>query len=393
VLLISVQSGMLLALGFLVASLLGLLLASAFWSRAVRLTTARLKQSMPVSEPEIRADRDRLKAEYAVKVHKLAAQLEQAKLERARHLIEINRRDASISALETGAVGIKAELEENQNARRVLEQTVADRLPRVEARLAEAKRLLFQRDREIAELTQNPQRAKADGTSAAAAQNLELNALKEKIHDQSDTIDTLRRQIELSASARDGRGAGTQPAVEADEALKAKIEDQAADIARLKAALEAFEKPGRSGLLGGGNKQALKARAESAEAQVDRQAATIEKLRADLAMAHQRLARQAAHFKETTHRPGAAETPEPRETSERRRNLVDRVAYVRPSLRGEVDAAVAPVETASANGNGSNGADGEKQEHAAVAEMPQTPSIEGKPRMRLLDRLTDMRKS
>jgi hypothetical protein len=49
VLLISVQSGMLLALGFLLASLLGLLLASAFWSRAVRLTTARLKQSMPVS--------------------------------------------------------------------------------------------------------------------------------------------------------------------------------------------------------------------------------------------------------------------------------------------------------------------------------------------------------
>lgn len=382
---------MLLALGFLVASLLGLLLASAFWSRAVRLTTAKLKQSMPVSEPEIRADRDRLKAEYAVKVHKLAAQLEQAKLERARHLIEINRRDANISALETGAVGIKAELEENQNARRVLEQTVADRLPRVEARLAEAKRLLFQRDREIAELTQNPQRAKADGTGAAAAQNLELNALKEKIHDQSGTIDTLRRQIELSASAR---GTGAQPAVDADEALlQSKLEDQAADIARLKAALEAFEKPGRSGLLGGGNKQALKARAESAEAQVDRQAATIEKLRADLAMTHQRLARQAAHFKETTHRPGAAEAPEPRETSERRRNLVDRVAYVRPSLRGDVDAGIAPVEAATANGNGSNGADGEKQEHAAVAEMPQTPSIESKPRMRLLDRLTDMRKS
>ena len=97
----SIQTAMLVALGFLAASLLGLLLASAFWSRAVRLTTIRIKQSMPVSESEIKADRDRLRAEYAIKVHKLETQLDQAKLERARHLIDINRRDASISALES----------------------------------------------------------------------------------------------------------------------------------------------------------------------------------------------------------------------------------------------------------------------------------------------------
>jgi hypothetical protein len=60
--LISIQSGMLVALGFLMASLLALLLASAFWSRAVRLTTRRLKESLPVSEAEARADLDRLRA-------------------------------------------------------------------------------------------------------------------------------------------------------------------------------------------------------------------------------------------------------------------------------------------------------------------------------------------
>jgi hypothetical protein len=109
---------MLVALGFLGASLLGLLVASAFWSRAVRLTTARIKQSMPVSEPEIKADRDRLRAEYAIKVHKLETQLDQAKLERARQLIEINRRDGQHLTLETDVVQLKADLEENQNARR-----------------------------------------------------------------------------------------------------------------------------------------------------------------------------------------------------------------------------------------------------------------------------------
>ena len=60
-----------------------------------------------------------------------------------RQFIEVNRRDAAINALETTAQDLRAELDEHINARRVLEQTVSDRLPRVESRLAEAKRLLF----------------------------------------------------------------------------------------------------------------------------------------------------------------------------------------------------------------------------------------------------------
>ena len=77
-------------------------------------------------------------------------------------------------------VAIKADLEENQNARRVLEQTVADRLPKVEARLAEAKRLLFNRDREIAELTQGAKRQKLaleEATSINAQKTAQIDRL------------------------------------------------------------------------------------------------------------------------------------------------------------------------------------------------------------------------
>jgi len=201
---------MLVALGFLAASLLGLLVASAFWSRAVRLTTARIKQSMPVSEPEIKADRDRLRAEYAIKVHKLETQLDQAKLSRARQMIEINRRDASISTLETDVVQLKADLEENQNARRVLEQTVADRLPRVEARLNEAKRLLFNRDREIAELTAGARRQRT-ALEEASSINSQQNA----------QIDQLSRAL----TTRGGRrGAAVDGGPEGEVALRAEIE-------------------------------------------------------------------------------------------------------------------------------------------------------------------------
>jgi hypothetical protein len=224
--LISIQSAMLVALGFLAASLLGLLLASAFWSRAVRLTTARIKQSLPVSELEIQADRDRLRAEYAVKVHKLETELDQAKLARARQLVELNRRDANISTLETGIGELKTTLEEHQNARHVLEQTVADRLPKVEARLGEAKRLLLNREREIADLEENARRQKLALEEAAA-----INA------QQTAQIDRLTHSLAArSARGKEAGDAGGEAEVALRselEALRAKARDQAGLIDRL----------------------------------------------------------------------------------------------------------------------------------------------------------------
>src|SRR5262249_9973106 len=202
---------MLVALGFLGASLLGLLVASAFWSRAVRLTTQRIKQSMPVSEPEIKADRDRLRAEYAIKVHKLETELNSAKLERARQLIEINRRDAGISALNTRMAELTLSLEEHHNARRVLEQTVSDRLPQVEARLAEAKRLLFNRDRDIAELLQGAKRQR-QALEDAASRNTQQNAQIERLN------------TELATRAGKGRQLIAQAKSEGEVALRAAVE-------------------------------------------------------------------------------------------------------------------------------------------------------------------------
>lgn len=488
---ISIQTGMLVALGFFIASLVWLLLASAFWSRAVRLTTDRIKRSMPVSEIEIKADRDRLRAEYAIRVHKLETTLEQAKLERARHLIEINRRDASISALETDVVTIRSDLDENLNARRVLEQTVADRLPKVEARLAEAKRLLFNRDREIAELTQGAKRHKqaleeasslnaqkaaqidrlntalttrgsrsrrGDGEpQTEAAVRAEAEALRTKTREQAALIDRLQQRLghgyvvpAAMAIASDTSGEGNKARDSASEttskpardpapanenqpvsqerevrALKARAEDQAGEIARLKAALAAFEQTDASGGLKN-SKIALKARAGSAEAQAERQAATINRLRAELAAAHERLARQAAHFMDEMRRLGtgtqlasgqARRTPRDGE----RRKLVERVAHVRPTIsaekakepateasgrNGHDTTAGAPPgvieKAAAAPGPASNGNDAKiEPAHAAspevtpptavsasAAEMPKTAAIPERRKPRLLDRIT-----
>ena len=139
---ITIQSAMLITLGFLAASLLALLFAPLFWRRAVRLTTRRMKEAMPLTEAEIQADKDRLRAEHAVRVHRLESQAEQVQMAMARQKIDLSRRDSDINALQGALERLQSELEEAQNARRVLEQTVSERLPRVEHRLSEARRLI-----------------------------------------------------------------------------------------------------------------------------------------------------------------------------------------------------------------------------------------------------------
>jgi hypothetical protein len=227
---LSIQSIMLVALGFLTATLLALTVAPAFWSRAVRLTTQRIKQRLPVTETEIRADKDRLRAEFAMTVHRLESKIEQAEEKRARHLIDLNRRDASIGKLENDVTTLRANIEEHENARRVLEHTVSDQLPRVETRLGEARTLLATRDTELRDLagsTTRQQEALEEARSINSQQSAEIDRLTTSL-----TVRGGRNQEALSDPSFSG-----EVALRAEiEALRSKARDQTALIARLQAA-------------------------------------------------------------------------------------------------------------------------------------------------------------
>ena len=166
---------------------------------------------------------------------------------------------------------------------------------------------------------------------------------------------------------------------------------------------------------------ALRARLGSAQAQADQQAATIAKLRAELAATHERLARQAAHFMGEMRRIGGGQTTAPGQVrrpvrGDDRRTLADRVAQVRaggrpaertetrPPTTVEPEARRIEAPAAAANGhnaNGSAGAAAGKKEAAesgpappAAAEMPKAGEIpEKRRRPRLLDRITGLAKS
>src|SRR5215831_15192383 len=100
-----IESIMFFAGGFLVASLLGLALISSVHHRAVRLTIRRLENSIPVSLTEIQADRDKLRAEFAMSTRRLEMTVEQLEAKVTSQRGEIARKSEAIARL-------KAQLDE-----------------------------------------------------------------------------------------------------------------------------------------------------------------------------------------------------------------------------------------------------------------------------------------
>jgi uncharacterized coiled-coil protein SlyX len=381
---ITIQSVMLVTLGFCLAAMLATFLAPFYRRRAERLAQRKLRESVPLTSAEIAADKDRLRAEFAIKIHKLESRIDEASLSAARQMVEINRRDAAISQLEGTVAVQRTELEEHENARRVLEQTITERLPKVEARLSEAKKLLFQRDREISELTQSAQKqalaleeatqintqqrdelhrvnatlntraARNRGTrgderfDGEIALRAEIEALRTKARDQAQVISRLQGATALApmtgllngqASAADIQAQNDSEIVklreslaEAERALqsasgtgeagaeqsrfetevrnlKAANQDQHAEIARLRAALKAYEASSVDEKAIAESKITLKARLSALEAKTAEQAATIQSLRAETAAVNEKLARQASYYMDEMRRLGGGTRP------------------------------------------------------------------------------------
>ena len=201
-----IQSIMLVALGFLVGALLALLLLPFLWRRAVRLTTERITSRMPVSLGDIRADKDQLRAEFAIKIRHFEVELEKANMQVAKQRIEISRRDVHIETLESRSAAVSTDLEEQQNAKKVLEQTVADRLPKLEAQLNKAKDVLGARFQEITKRQTTIDRQEDKLDEARSVDNVRQSemerlkyALDQSYEDVQRTELTANQQAEFEA--------------------------------------------------------------------------------------------------------------------------------------------------------------------------------------------------
>jgi chromosome segregation ATPase len=141
--------------GFLAATLLGLLFLPAVHNRAVRLTMRRLEASTPTSLAEIRADKDQLRAEFAVSTRRLEMKIEKLKAQTTAQLTELGKKAGSINQLkkdlaEKGAMNIM--LAARTKPLRDQLRAAEEELQRKSNALVEAGRQLAENQAELAKL-------------------------------------------------------------------------------------------------------------------------------------------------------------------------------------------------------------------------------------------------
>ncbi len=135
------------ALGFLVAGLFTLMFLPAFWRRALRLSMRRLQMLAPMSMEEVVAERDLLRAEFAVRERRLEQEMDAVKTARAVDLAEMGRHAARIAGLETSLKTAEAD-----NREMNLRVSEAQRV------LAERTELLSSTEMALHELTERAER-------------------------------------------------------------------------------------------------------------------------------------------------------------------------------------------------------------------------------------------
>src|SRR4051812_1375141 len=166
---------MYLAIGFLVSMLFGLMIVPLVHNRAVRLTTRRLEAATPLSMAEIQADKDQLRAEFAMSARRLEMNVEQLKNKTTSQLAELGKKSDAINRM-------KIELGE-KNA------TIFS----LEAREKAVKEQLRATEEEFAAKTEMLRGAETALTDKQA----ELARINHELSDRSMMADS--RQVELVA--------------------------------------------------------------------------------------------------------------------------------------------------------------------------------------------------
>lgn len=137
-----VETIMIFALGFLAATLIALLIIPAVNSRAERLARRRAAALFPLSISELTAEKDHLRAEFAVLQRRIERKAEEAQAVKHQAMEELGRRAIRIEALETDAVerdGLIARLQADLAEIRARHAATEEELAAARASLAGAR--------------------------------------------------------------------------------------------------------------------------------------------------------------------------------------------------------------------------------------------------------------
>ena len=289
------QSSLVFVLGFLSAGFIALIVAPMVWRRAVALTRKRIEASVPLTLTEIQADKDRMRAEFAMATRRLEINFKNFREKAAAQIVEINRnreelkqlmterseRHEALTRLEAQAGEIRAELRRREDELQVLTE-----------KLDQAENLLELRATEIDKLG----RMYDDASFTASNRQLEIVAREneiEKLNHDMATLRSERREIDRRNQEITAESRSTREALKAEQeralALEARIERLLATIA------DRDEKIDRSEREVGRMRDTVKASSESG-GELQAQIAALQAAKTQLESEKAALAEQLASF-------------------------------------------------------------------------------------------------
>lgn len=193
-----IENLMYFALGLLLATLAALIVIPAVWRRAVRLTKKRMEAATPMTMAEFRADKDQLRAEFAISTRRLEMNVESLRRRLADQLRDLSRNRAEIGGIQTERdthLQVVRELEERDAAsrRRVLE---------LEKELADTAQKLRMRGRELGDKATQLESGRETARSSSGHKEFSF-AGQPLTGDYNHDVETLLQQHDLEKKRAD----------------------------------------------------------------------------------------------------------------------------------------------------------------------------------------------
>jgi len=219
-------------IGFLVAALIGLVIIPLVHGRAVRLTMRRLEAATPLSMAEIQADKDQLRAEFAMSTRRLEMSVEQLKTKTTSQLAELGKKGDAINRL-------KMELGEKTATIFALEardKSLRDQLRATEDEVAaktgvmhDAERSLADKQADLAKLVG----ALDERSSLADAQKIELISLKTQVDALKDRLTAAGNEVKAVEDRRDSERVELKAATQELAEERGRVENLGRRVAEL----------------------------------------------------------------------------------------------------------------------------------------------------------------
>src|ERR1700731_327779 len=185
---------MYLAIGFLVAMLLGLTIVPLVHNGAVRLTTRRMEAATPLSMAEIQADKDQLRAEFAMSARRLEMNVDQLKNKTTSQLAELGKKSDAINRMklklgEKNATIFSLEAREKA-VKEQLRATEEEFTAKTES-LREAERALKDKQSELAKINSEL----SDRSMMAQSRQVELVAVRAQIDELKSRVSDAEKEF------------------------------------------------------------------------------------------------------------------------------------------------------------------------------------------------------